>query len=419
MPNEQDIRQHHERLDAHRRRLAQLLGQVAILGISADARYQIEIEDIRVKIHNEKQILREWGEYVEDHPDDGDLVRMVGAAPPPARARRATPLGNRLPPSLRDTQLDRIGRLRELIEQIPEMRDAVVACHAGLRSVSDHMHELRGYKSLHDRLHTIQRQYYEQMRTAMRRIATDSDARDQLDTYISELEDIITELRGIVEKYAFLRETTLWLPRLSEIHAQIRAAFVAADVGRIESGLDQIGSILRVYPSRIHQRLSEAAGKMELARLIAGMRDIQDILTNMQPDQDIIGSLTDDLEGLSELTKLVNDHGIWQSVDALLDQIQNRLNQSDLSLLWDMLKTQAASLYTTRSDSWARFLRERTALLEQALRDQDASGFERHLLSYHTRAATQFYTVDKQLNELCHNLNGSDSALAMMRGVLS
>src|SRR5262249_5775409 len=149
------------------------------------------------------------------------------------------------------------------------------------------------------------------------------------------------------------------------------------------SALDQVGSILRIYPSQIHQKLSEAARKMDLGALIDGMNTICTMLADLYLDEDITRGFSDDVNELYRLIHLVGDHGRWQSVDALLDQIEHNLNQNDFALLWDMLKAQAEPLCSTSSDSWARFLRERAVLLEQAIRDQDAPSVARHILSYH------------------------------------
>jgi hypothetical protein len=418
MANQEEIRQLLDRLDYHRRRLAELLRQMAMVGVTADPKYHIEVEEIRTSIRVIKLSLRTWRVEVEDHPDDIDLEREVGSDHP-ARRRGVTPPGNRLAASLRDAQVDRITALRELMAQIPEMRDVIVSCHAALRSASKHLHELHGYKSLHDGLHTIQRQCYEQILAASRRLFTDGYVDDQLDTYMSDLEGFIDDLLKIVEKYIFLQEITSWLPRFVDAYTTMRAAITDLDAERFSDALSRISSILKVYPSQIHQKLSEAAHKMDLEVLIADMSDIRDKLTDLHTGDSVTRSFDDDISRLHQLMGLVGDHGRWQALDALLDLIERSKNRNDLVECWYTLKARAELLYATSEESSARFLRERAVLLEQAIGEGDTPSIARHIQTYRARASRQFYDVDKRLNELCKSLDSSDSMLAVMRGVLA
>lgn len=419
MKNEEDIAQLLERLAYHRRRLAELLRQMAITGITADPKYHIEVEIIRTDIRNIKLSLRNCGTEVENYPNDIDLEREVGSDQLSSRRQGITPSNHLLPSSLRDTQVDRIIALRTLMAQIPEMRDVVIACHAALRSASKHLHELHGYKSLHDSLHTIQRQCYDQIKAAARKFFADGYVDDQLDTYMSELEGFINDLQKIVDMYTFLQEIALWLPRFVDAFTTMCMAITDRNAECFDNALSRIDSILKVYPSQIHQKLSEAARKMDLEALIAGISDIRDKLADLHTDDRVTCSFDEDVSRLHQLRILIGNHGRWQAINALLNLIEHSQNRSELVECWYTLKARAESLFAASEESSARFLRERAALLEQAIGEHDTTGIAQHIQSYRARASRQFYEVDRRLNKLCESLDGSDSILALMRGVLA
>ena len=73
MPTQDEIEQLRERLAAHRRTLATLLGQVARHTEAYAPPAQLGgIAEARAEIAKIKAALRAEGVAVEDHPDDGD-----------------------------------------------------------------------------------------------------------------------------------------------------------------------------------------------------------------------------------------------------------------------------------------------------------------------------------------------------------
>lgn len=430
MANEQEIADVLRRLIYHRRRLAALLLHMAIAGITADPKYPIEVEEIRTDIRHIKRALRTWGVAIKDHPNDtdsADLEREFGADHPGPRRSGVTPLGMRLPLSLRDVQVERISALRELMEQIPEMRDVVISCHAALRSASKHLYELHGYKSLHDSLHTIQRQCYEQIQGAAQKLFNDGSGGDQLEIYLSDLEGYINELQKIVDAYSFLRSITSWLPKFAAAYTTMCSCISPPDAERFDNALGQIGIVLRVFPSKLHQELKEAAQKMDLEVLLASMSDIRDRIIDLRVEDNVMRSFSDDVSQLRQLIVLVGNHGRWQAIDVDLDLIERNLNQvdernvkyGDLVVLWDMIKERAEALCAASEENWAHFLRKQAELLEDAIGKRDTPGIARHIQTYRSRASRQFYNVDGQLKELCKKLDGPESMLAVMRGVLA
>jgi uncharacterized protein YjbI with pentapeptide repeats len=72
--NEEEIAQQRELLTAHRRRLANQLRRLALLGAAhAPSDLTLDISDARVNIARVKVILRASGVSVNDHPDDTDM----------------------------------------------------------------------------------------------------------------------------------------------------------------------------------------------------------------------------------------------------------------------------------------------------------------------------------------------------------
>jgi hypothetical protein len=422
MITQKDITEWLRRLIYLRRRLAVLLEQKAISGFHIIPEKSIEIDEIRTHIRNTKQNLHKCGIKVSDHPDDIDnngIELEFGADQAMVRRSGITPIGNPIPSPLRDVQVDRISALRYLMDQIPEMRDVVVSCHTALRSASKHLQELHGYKSLHDILHTIQRQCYDQIKTTSQKFFLNGEADDQLDKHINELRDFIYEIEEIINKYNHLEEITSWLPRINHACTIMYNSFINPNHEHFNQAFSQVGFIVKVYPSKIHQKLSESAHKMDVEILIAGMSNIYENLIKLRVDDNIINSFTNDIFQLNSLMELIDKHGRWQTIDADISLFEHSINQDDFILLWDMIKERTESLYATSNEEWANFLRRRAMQLEQAINQHDQLSIARHIQSYRWQASRQFYNVDGQLKDLCQKLDGSEGMLNVMRGVLA
>ncbi len=88
MPNQDEIDQPIQRLQAHRRTLAVLLRQRASLGADyAPPGIANGIEEARAEIRRLKEVLRSWNVSVEDLPDDEPSVTADFTTTPP-RPRR-------------------------------------------------------------------------------------------------------------------------------------------------------------------------------------------------------------------------------------------------------------------------------------------------------------------------------------------
>src|SRR5262245_56133903 len=86
MPNQEDINTQYELLAIHRRTLASYLKQRAALsGSFTPPGVDNGIYEAREQIRRVKDILRDWGQVVDDHPDDeaDDAHRQPTKPPTP------------------------------------------------------------------------------------------------------------------------------------------------------------------------------------------------------------------------------------------------------------------------------------------------------------------------------------------------
>src|SRR6266511_5849881 len=120
------ITQQHEQLAVHRRRLAHLFQQQAILGAYTPPYVALDIEQTQANIRSIKALLREHSVPVKDDPDDERPVQVSTPLSPALHQLRA-PVG------------DFVGRESEIAQLVQTLSKAAdtgtVAAISGIRGL--------------------------------------------------------------------------------------------------------------------------------------------------------------------------------------------------------------------------------------------------------------------------------------------
>ena len=136
----------------------------------------------------------------------------MGVASPPGAGEPRT-----------DTVRTGLRALAELME-VPEIRASVRVFESALRRAYEQGAILAAYKDLHDLLHRVQHECYDQIFQTARRYPDDDTARDDLETYELRLGEISAEMRQVRDRGVLPPTDAAWIDGLEQTRAGLRAA---------------------------------------------------------------------------------------------------------------------------------------------------------------------------------------------------
>lgn len=403
MPDQRDISEQQSLLATHRRTLAHYLGQQAALGAAyAPPGVTHGIYEARDAIRRIKATLREWDAPAEDLPDDE--APALGAS---ATAGEQVGAG--------------ITAMLDLMSA-PDVRAGLATFQEAFAEVCRRIDLLGSYKDLHDLLHELQFNCYGPITRGARRFPDDEFFRESLNDYEFELEKIRTNLWETIERADLPASERAWIRQIDQAAEWLRAAIAELGREQLDRALAQIGRVLYIHPTRINERLKEAARDLPLATLLQAMDAVErrSAARGLDPGklrQVEQGGAT--LRQIGEdLDRLIAEHDTWQEVELELCQIEDHLEQNikQLQWFWPDLKAKAEPLCGDASNRWMQEFLRASAQLDRALAGQDTNAIIAQFRSARSRAGLCFFQADKRLKELCAALRHIDGPLvAVMR----
>jgi len=406
MPDQQEISEQQALLATHRRTLAHYLSQQAMLGIAyAPPGVTHGIYEARDAIRHIKARLRDWAAPVEDHPDDESPALGAGA-----------------------TAGEQVGAgLTALLDLMnaPDVRADVALFQDAFETVCKQIDLLGSYKELHDLLHELQFNCYGPIVRGARRFPDDEFFRESLTDYELELQQIITSLWAMIDRANLPTNERAWIQQVDQADVWLRAAIAEADHEQLDRAIAQLGRVLYIHPTRINERLKEAARDLPLPSLIQAMTAVQNrsLGGGLDPAKlHQLGQAVAMLRQISaELTQLIGEHDIWQEVDLELRQIEDHLDQNikQLQWFWPDLQAKTAPLCGDAGNRWAQEFQRASAQLERALVAQETAAIIANFRSSRSRAGLCFFQADKKLKELCGALRHIDGPLASVMRMIA
>lgn len=404
MPGPDEIAEQQKILETHRRALALLLEQHAQFGALYVPPYIVfGIEQHRAEIQRIKAELRACNLAVEDRPGDEGPTPSVAAASEQARAGLT---------ALAD------------LAGAPDVRGEVIAFQESFGLACRQIDLLDTYKTLHDLLHDLQFKCYRPILSGARDFPTNELFRESLTYHASDLQQIVNSLWELAERTGFPASEQVWIRQLNQAAELLDAAIQESSREQLERATFQIERVLGVHPTRINERLKDAARDLPLDSLIKAMTAVRDHLLQTARAPDRLGQIEQGVAALEQirdsLAGLIGEHDTWQMFDPALRQFEDRPEQhiQQLAWLWQDLKPAVASLCGDRSDRWSQDLRQASEKLDRALAAQASDGIAGPFHTFRSRFSLCFFRADKELKEQCFKLRLVDGPLRSVMGVL-
>ena len=280
-------------------------------------------------------------------PNRQDLIDLIGKLCPQSMndsPPATTPIG---------TVITALQTLKDRIAE-PDVAGPLRSWRDKLDELADGFERLKGYKTIHDSLQTIQIQLYT---IDLNKARDDPSALLMLQNQALQF-DIIT---GNISKgaqslpdtaLARRMEMKMVVDPLAEAVHQLRDAISDLDYPSAALALNTIRGLLRREPSRISGQLTAIAESLPINLLIEAIEQIIKKLNEQDPAMNVLSS---SLRGLHELVPRlqgqVSEHDMWQNIEnelAAADQDVDRGSldaMQDFQLHWKAVKLRITPLW--------------------------------------------------------------------------
>lgn len=343
-------------------------------------------------------------------------------------------LFKRSAPSVRD-ESHSVGKgliaLSEMMDS-PEVRNSVVAYQTNFDAALEQIRILGDYKDMHDKLHDFQYLCYNSIVQETKRLP-DEDALNNLRYHEHSFQDFVRRFGEIAGRASFDVNENSWVQDLAQAREELDRAIDDANLQQMGDAVLLMKRVLAIHPSRINNRLKDAARALRMPALVKAMEFVLSQLTSADRDPENLEKVrqfetsVDDLKSLSRrLTTLIEEHDLWQQVDdeLRLHAFMGPEDMSNLKWNWPSLKKKVEHLCSDSEEEWAKsvkadgekletsmFVKADGEELEASINSQDLRKVKYCFQNYHRLASQRFYDVDKNLRNLCDNLRDVGDAL--------
>jgi hypothetical protein len=301
--------------------------------------------------------------------------------------------------------------------QIPEVRDAVIACRVDCDAMCQQIDDLITFKELHDQLHQLQFNCYDPIVRTTRAGIVDELSLADLGEYELTLSDIVATLREIDGRLVSGDGGTEWIQRLADAHEDLRSAIELSDAARLQKAVKAIRRVLERQPSRINDWILQSARELRLENLVRALGQVCRRLTDQVVERERADELNNRLAELSRLTADLSvarmSHQQWQRFDVELRLINVSIDNAPDELVesWPDVKRSIEPLCAGSEDDWAVQFRAAGDRLDRAIVAEDKNATEL-FRRFRRHAGLRFYKVDTNMKRLCEQLHRTGLPLA-------
>lgn len=249
--------------------------------------------------------------------------------------------------------------------------------------------KIKGYKELHDILHTIQRTCLEQIELELRSWHEPQDPPD-VGVYSTRCEGLLAQMKQRLPDLALAANETDWITR--ELEPAVRSLHQAVESGCVsgmKTAKTRLAFVLETQMPALNQVLHAESKALPLAELRISLR----AESEANPTAKRLLLLLEQLESLIEI------HNKWQILDRRIRLITAQAPTSDLAdltVLWNIMREQTKSLCDTRGE-YGNSLLGLVDKLDGAISTSDLARVHASLRNFGSSAGDAFFRVDADL----------------------
>jgi hypothetical protein len=308
--------------------------------------------------------------------------------------------------------------VRKLTTTEPMIKAAAVQFRTIFGTVCEQLKDVADYKCLHDQLHELELHCYQPMTKVAAQFPADEDAKEELDGYWINFENVVDQLHAIAQR--FVRADTSWIPNVENILADFRKSLDSDDAALLSHVIKRLDRELGNRPPKINARLNAAARALRLSELVAALAQIRDLAAEVSGDLKRLRDVHSGVETLDsmekQMTRLVSLHDQWQNLDEYLRCMEKNPDIEDLRSCWPDVKGRADEIFKKCPEMGG--LVADTAKLEQTLQDGDSAQAMRKVRLLRRQVITKFFNTDTDLKNQCDELRSIGEPLAALLKVI-
>jgi hypothetical protein len=280
------------------------------------------------------------------------------------------------------------------------------------RAARDLIYTLNGYKILHDNLHNLQ--------VADLNIITDDDDLATMPEgiakrFIKTFEDYVRDIGVGLNKLppGDQDKERLWVKLFEEAIGQVCEALDAKDADRWRSNIAVLRSVCNRHLARIDGILLATVRLLPFDRLVAALTVIRQEPPGdpTRADHQLLHrQLERGINGLRELqralTARLEEHNLWQQLDALLVMAagfltSSQANRSSFKIVWAQLKSALEDRCRCTTEKWSCELCKRTQQVKSEVEREQTqfASIRKSFDRLKIEASAVFLRVDRELRE--------------------
>lgn len=288
------------------------------------------------------------------------------------------------------------------------MRDPVVANKVGaaqgvLRAASRSIHQVLGYKTMHDILHELYVQVVKPIETIL---GPDLDVPPpSLARHLEHLKKQTVRAKEIASARGDLGSLGSVVQEIDRHSADFDAE-VAVEKPDLRSVLDDLRTTVIQQLSSVNYWLRGAGETLDLKQVAAEFKGVLELLLQRVKDAGLVSQFADGIHQLErfhgEFRAALANHSEWQR---LVDELKGLAGIGAPAMMrqWPKIYNRITTLAGFDDSDWAQKLRSDALAFGESLR-ADTSPSLSALYVLEDQADTRFYFVDKEFYKLCDSL---------------
>lgn len=298
------------------------------------------------------------------------------------------------------------------------VRGALLRYREHFDAASQRFQRLGDYKDLHDLLHRVQVDCYDEMMREQSRFPADEDSYETLDCTLSRLRQCIGEMREVVARSSEMQAHADCVEKLEAGAGHLQEALKQSDGAPLAAAIRVVRQVLYHRMTSICASLNGAARGLDIDNLTRTMIEAREAIASapdvMHQMAEIQRAAEDFVKLSDDLRRHVADHQIWQAFDDAL-----RLTESDIDREpelvngdWKDVQAKVGSLYHDVVAHWADELRKAYLSVDLAIQENNSKKIGPSFRNYRRKAVSRFVVVDKDLKRVCDTLRTRRNPLA-------
>jgi hypothetical protein len=303
----------------------------------------------------------------------------------------------------------------------PALAPVLFEAREHLKAAWEQMGPVNNLKQVHEALHSIQINRFEQILIERDRLSRDDQAGKNLVRHVRRVARCVNDLG---DPASLPPIPDLALPeRLAEMAAAAHKIELGVNAGStqlINQGIWELSEVLSVVPSKVNNELKGAIRAMKLHGLFGALLKVEDAMQRSQVKPEDVRTFAAGGTDLGRLDRDIDDfmsqHDAWQRIDDLMRRIDNngKGEPDDLEAAWSTLHSLLEQQLDGVDESYRDEIEAADLEVQAAMGTPGLAAKIEPYWRLRGIVRDWFFAVDKRLLGICKQLIPINAALKVV-----